>query len=408
MRIAYFDCFSGVAGDMTVAALLDAGLPMGVLQDTLGRLKLPGVTLTAQKVKRHGIAATHVNVAIDESQPKKHRHLHHIVQIIEAADLPPPVADNAKAVFRRLAEAEAAVHQTTIEKVHFHEVGAADAIVDIVGACAGLHALAIERIACSPVPTGNGTVTCEHGVMPVPAPATARLLCDVPLARCEEMGELTTPTGAALVTTLAREFGPLPTMKLAAVGVGAGTREGTTRANILRILIGDAPEALGAGASAAADELERETVVVLEAQVDDSTPQALAFACERALAAGALDAWLTPVVMKKGRAGHLVSVLANPERAGEFERLLLEQTSTLGVRRYSAERGKLRRSFETVETKYGPIRIKIGRRGERIVQAWPEYEDCAAAALRQGISLAEVQQAALGAWRAKDAVAGRG
>lgn len=398
MRMAYFDCFSGVAGDMTLAALLDAGLPIAVLHDTLARLRLPGVSLRSQQVKRHGIAATHVRVEIDASQPKKHRHLHHIVQIIDAADLPAPVAENAKAVFRRLAEAEAQVHQSTIEKVHFHEVGAADAIVDIVGACAGLHALGVERVACSPVPTGNGVVTCEHGVMPVPAPATALLLRGLPLARCDEMGELTTPTGAALVATLAREFGPLPAMKLAAVGVGAGTREGTTRANILRILIGET-DANGAPADAGTPALERETVVVLEAQVDDSTPQALAYACERLLAGGALDAWIVPIVMKKGRPGHLVGVLAPPGAAAALEALLLEQTSTFGVRQYFAQRGKLARCHETVETAFGAIRVKIGRRGAAVLHAWPEYDDCAAAAERHGAALPAVQQAALRAWQ---------
>lgn len=395
MTIAYIDCFSGVAGDMLLAALLDAGVPLERFQQTLARLNLPEVTLTAEKVKKQGIAATHVRVHLDSSVPKKHRHLHHIERIIDAADLPAKVAEIAKRMFARLAEAEALVHATTIEKVHFHEVGAADAIVDIVCAAAGFVHLDVEQIVCSPIPTGSGTVTCDHGVMPIPAPATAQLLRNVPIAACEETGELATPTGVAIVTTLASGFGPPPAMTLEKIGVGAGTRDGKTRPNIVRILIGNET------ASAPQAGLEHDEVMVLEAQLDDCTGQSLAFAAERLLEAGALDTYITPIIMKKGRPGQLLTVLCGSSDVSLMESLILQHTTTFGVRRSSAQRVKLLRTHESVSTRYGPIGVKIGRAGEKRVQAWPEYEDCAAAARSSGASLSEVQQEALRVLAAK-------
>lgn len=303
MRIGYFDCFSGAAGDMILAALIHAGCPLPALQDVVKRLRLPGVTLRAQRVQQGGLAATRVRV--EPGSPKSHRHLPEILSIISAADLSTRVTERATAVFKRLAEAEAAVHGTSVDAIHFHEVGAADAIVDIVGACAGLQLLELDRIVCSPIPTGYGTVTCDHGVMPVPAPATAELLKGVPLADCDEPMELTTPTGAAILTTLASDFGPLPPMRIASVGYGAGSRVSKTRPNILRLLVGEATDATAA---------EHDQVVVLEAAVDDATGQAVAYACERLLAAGALDAHIVPIIMKKGRAGPGVDRLVSSPR----------------------------------------------------------------------------------------------
>ncbi len=389
MKIAYFDCFCGAAGDMILAALLDAGAPLETLTQTVAALKLAGVSVQADIVKRHGIAARHVRVTLSADAPRKHRHLHHIEALIGAAALAPDVAERALAIFRRLAQAEAEVHQTSVAKVHFHEVGADDAIVDIVGACALLAALGVQRVECSPIPVGSGTVQCDHGLMPVPAPATARLLRDVPIAACEETGELTTPTGAAILSTLAGNYGPPPSMTLRAAGVGAGTREGRTRPNILRVLVGE---------SADSADLEHDFVCVLEAQLDDMTGQALAHALENLLAAGALDAYLTPILMKKGRPGHLLTVLSAQEAASRIERLILTQTSTFGVRRHEAQRAKLSRAHVTVPTRFGDIRVKLGRIGEATVHAWPEYEDCAAAARRCGASLWDVQQEALHAW----------
>ncbi len=411
MRMAYLDCFSGVAGDMFLAALLDAGWAEDELRALPARLNLPGVSIATQRVKRHGIAAQHVRVDVAPEARKKHRHLPQIEAIIAAADLPATVQARAAAVFRRLAEAEAAVHGTTLEKVHFHEVGANDAIIDIVGAAAGLHALGIDTLHGSPIPTGHGTVQCEHGEMPIPAPATARLLCGVPLAACAERGELTTPTGAALAVTLATSFGPPPAMRLERVGVGAGTRDSATRANILRLLIGSqvdqvvaaVADTLSLSGDAAAHleaATELDAVHVLEAQIDDGSGQSLAFAVERLLAAGALDAFLTPVQMKKGRPGHLLTVLTDAAGAPRAIEIILNETPTLGVRRALAQRHKLVRRIVTVETDYGAVRLKLAQLTNGGMRAWPEYEDCAAAALRHSVPLRLVHEAALARWQA--------
>jgi hypothetical protein len=406
MKLAYFDCFSGAAGDMIMAAMLDAGCPIGVLHETVRALNLPGVTLCAERVKRHGIAATYVRVEVGPEAQKKHRHLHHIEKIIDEARLDATVATRARVIFRRLAEAEAAVHNTTIEKVHFHEVGAADAIVDIVGAAAGLHALGVERCVCSAVPTGHGTVNCEHGIIPVPAPATARLLIGVPLAACEEPGELTTPTGAAILTTLCDDFGPPPPLKIAAIGYGAGTREGKTRANVLRVMLGEPVDAATAAASAArhADREYADIVTILEAQLDDAPGQNVAFAAQRLLDAGALDVFVVPIIMKKGRPGQLISVLCRPADADALTARLFAETTTFGVRRTQAARAKLAREHTAVATPFGEIRVKVGRDANgQAVQAWPEYDDCCAAALRSGASLRDVQDAARQAWMQQNA-----
>lgn len=387
MRIGYFDCFNGASGDMILGALLDAGCPADALQAELAKLKLDDATLEITRIKKQGFAAT--KATIHTQAPAGHRHLHHIRKIIDAAGLPPGVAARANAIFTRLAEVEAKAHNSTIEKVHFHEVGAADAIMDIVGAAVGVELLQLDRIVCSPVPVGSGTVKCEHGIMPVPAPATAALLEGVPIAATDETGELTTPTGAAILTTLADSFGPLPAMTLRAAGYGAGTRDGVTRPNLLRLLIGETTGAAG----------ETDDVVVLEANIDDCSGEALGFALERLLAAGALDAYATPVQMKKGRPGVLLSALAEPSRADAIEQIIFAETTTFGVRRSVCRRRKLERSTFPVQSRYGPVTIKIGRRDGRIVTAAPEYEDCARAAREHDVALRVVMDDAMHAWQ---------
>ncbi len=391
MSVAYFDCFCGAAGDMILGALIDAGCPLDALQRVVDRLELPGVRLEAAPTTRHGLAATQARVVVEAGSQTAHRHLPQIEQIIENARLGGRIAERARAVFRRLAEAEARVHGTSVERVHFHEVGAADAIVDIVGACAALETLGVDRIECSPIPTGSGTVTCAHGVMPVPAPATAQLLRGVALADCPEPGELTTPTGAAILTTLAERFGPLPAMTLTAVGSGAGSRQGKTRPNMLRVLIGEP--------AAAADGETCDTVALLETQVDDATGQVLGHAAEVLLAAGALDVTIVPIIMKKGRPGQLLTVVCRPGDADALAEVVFAETGTLGVRLGTAARLKLARETQPVGTPFGTVRVKIGRRGERVVRVWPEYEDCAAAARKAGVALHVVQQEALRSWR---------
>ncbi len=390
MRCAHFDCYSGAAGDMILAALIDAGLQPTTLHALIDRLSLPGVTLHVSRVQRNGIAAAHVDVQLDPAHQKAHRHLPQILDIIARAGLPATVSACAERIFRRLAEAEAKVHGISIDKVHFHEVGAADAIVDIVGACVGLRELNIERITASPIAAGSGIVRCAHGELPVPAPATAELLRGVPLAACDEAGELTTPTGAAILTTVAHEWGALPPMRISEVGYGAGTRENRSRPNVLRITIGE---------SDAGDETDADLVTVLETQLDDLPPQNVAFAADRLLEAGALDAFLVPIVMKKGRPGQLLTVLCRPGDVARLERVMFRETSTLGIRRHDCARHKLARTHERIETAYGPIRVKLGRQGDAVQQVWPEYEDCAAAAREHNVPLTTIQQAAQEAWQ---------
>ena len=387
MRVAYFDCFSGASGDMILGALLDAGCPESSLREGLAALRLSDAEIEISKIRKQGFAATRFTVRT--SAPPGHRHLHHIRQVIDAGGLAPAVRDRAMRIFTRLAEAEAAVHGSSVEKVHFHEVGAADAIMDIVGAALAVELLGIERVVCSPIPTGSGTVRCEHGTMPVPAPGTAELLRGVPLAACDEAGELTTPTGAAILTTLAAAYGALPAMRLERIGYGAGTRDGATRPNVLRVMLGEA---------ALPESAETDHVIVLEANIDDATGQELGHAQERLLAAGALDVFTTAIGMKKLRTGVLLSVLAAPENADALEDVLFRETTTFGVRRSTCRRSKLAREVVTAQTRYGPIGLKIGRRRGVVLTVSPEYEDCVRAARQHGASLRDVLYAARAAW----------
>jgi len=354
---------------MTVGALLDAGADWRTVEMALASLNL-GANCRVEKTKRKGIAASKFTVTHEEQ--KKHRHLPHIEKIISAGEIPAKARDNALAVFRRLGEAEAETHGVPIEKVHFHEVGAIDSICDIVGACVALDSLGVEEIYCSPINVGSGTVETEHGTLPVPAPATARLLTDRPIYSAGPQAELTTPTGAALVTTLAQGFGTLPSVRMLAQGFGAGDKDFPMQANVLRVLVGERTQVS-----------EATSVTILEANIDDSTPQVLGYAMERLFAAGALDVTLTPVFMKKNRPATLISVIAAPETAEELAGVLFAETSTLGLRMISAERRVLARQIAEVETSFGKIRVKYNDRGGFT----PEYEDCRRLAAEKGVPL---------------------
>ncbi len=381
MKIAHFDAFSGIAGDMTVAALIDAGAPADDLFAGLDSLAT-GARFTVERVKRHGIAGTKFNVEFEDQ--KTHRHLPHIVKMIEASALSEMVKANAIHVFEVLGAAEAQVHGVPIEKVHFHEVGAVDSICDIVGACYGLELLGIESVHCSPINTGSGTVEADHGTMPVPTPATALLLTGKPAYARGPETELTTPTGAALMTALAAGFGALPPMQLSAQGFGAGTKDFPQMANLLRVLIGET-----SGAA------ESTTVSVLEANIDDCSPQVLGYAMERLFGAGALDVTLSPLVMKKQRPGSLLRVIATTETREDLVAIIFNETTTLGLRVYEAERRVQARVHETVETPFGPVRVKVGEYG-----ASPEYEDCRELALKTGVPLKEIFAVATLVWKA--------
>ena len=368
----YFDAFSGVSGDMLVGALADAGANQAAIADAIASLEC-GASISFETVKRCGIGATKFRVAVEESPT--HRHLSHIVKMIEKANLAAPAKRAAIAIFRKLGEAEAEVHQVPIEKVHFHEVGAADSISDIVGAAVALDLLEIEAIVCSPVNVGSGTVKTEHGILPVPAPATALLLRGVPIFARGPALELTTPTGAAVVTTLASRFGTLPPMKIFATGYGAGDHEFAEHANVLRVLTG---EPTGADEALA--------VSVIEANIDDLNPQILAYAAERLLEFGALDVSLQPIVMKKGRPGTLLRAVAKPEHREAIAQLIFSETSTLGVRIYPAERRVQARTFTMVETPHGKVRIKVSSEGSYA----PEYEDCRKLSSSTGVALKHI------------------
>jgi pyridinium-3,5-bisthiocarboxylic acid mononucleotide nickel chelatase len=385
-RIVYFDCASGAAGDMLLGAAVDIGLPIERLKDELARLPLSGYRLDAERVSRCGLAATQVHVVMEPADTK-HRHLRHVIEILDRSTLEGAVKEKAAALFGRLAEAEAAVHGTTPEKVHFHEVGAVDSIVDVVGGVIALRWLGAARFVSSPLNLGTGTVTMSHGTFSVPPPATARLVAGVPVYGAGE-GELVTPTGALLVTGHATEYGPLPLLRIETTGHGAGSRDTPGRPNVLRLIVGEQ----GLPAAAA-------RILVLETEVDDAVPQLLGPLLDRLLAAGAKDAFFTPVQMKKGRPGVLVTVLAPPERREAIEELLFRETTTLGVRCQEWERTELERETASVATAYGTVRVKLGRRGSVVYNAWPEFEDCQRLAAEAGVAVKEVLAEALAAWR---------
>jgi hypothetical protein len=378
MKLCYLDAFSGISGDMTVGALLDAGAPADAVIDALHSLDT-GARFEVEKTARGGVAASKFRVHPDTA-PAKHRHLSHILEMIARAPLSPRAQAAASAVFLRLGEAEAGVHGVPVENVHFHEVGAADSIADIVGACVALDLLDISEVHASPINVGSGTVQTEHGLLPVPAPATASLLAGKPIySRGPEM-ELTTPTGAALAVTLASSFGPLPAMRISSIGHGAGDRDFKQHANVLRVLIGERTD----------DVPEATLVSVIEANIDDSSPQVLGYALEKLMDAGALDAALSPLQMKKNRPGSLLRVIARPEDQERLAQIIFAETSTLGLRIYAAERRVEARSMVEVETPYGTIRGKVSAQGAFA----PEFDDCKAIAQRTGTSLPRVLAAA--------------
>jgi pyridinium-3,5-bisthiocarboxylic acid mononucleotide nickel chelatase len=372
MKICYLDAFSGISGDMTVGALLDAGADKGALVHILESLGA-GAKFHVEKVSRRGVAASKFHVIAGES--KGHRHLKDILGLIAKSAAPDAVKHNANAVFERLGEAEAKVHGIPLAKVHFHEVGAVDSICDIVGACAGFHLLGVDAIYSSALNVGSGTVNTEHGVLPVPAPATAELLTGKPIYARGPTVELTTPTGAAIAVTLSKDFGALPLMRISSTGYGAGDKDFPEHANVLRVLVGESSDAR-----------ESTTVSVLEANIDDSSPQVLGYAMERLLEAGALDVTLEYALMKKNRPGTLVRVIAKPEDRETLVQMMFAETSTLGLRIYSAERRVQARQILEVETPHGKVRIKVSADGSFA----PEYDDCRKLALASGIPLKQI------------------
>jgi hypothetical protein len=379
--IAYFDCFSGISGDMTLGALIDLGVPPAWLKESIESLPLTGFELSVAEVAYSGIRARRVTV--DARGDHGHRHYSDIRALIEKSPLPEKVRTTALSVFRRLAEAEAGVHGCTPEEVHFHEVGAVDAIVDVVGAALGFDRLGITQAFAAPVPTGRGFVDCRHGRLPVPAPATAALLTGVPVYGTDVEYELTTPTGAAILTTLAEGFGPLPDMTISGIGYGAGSRELKPGPNLLRVLIGE-PRRSGLGTD---PDWVQDKVVIVETSIDDMNPEIFGHVMDRLFAEGVLDVVLIPVQMKKNRPAVQVQVLCREDRLQAAARCLLTETTSLGVRYFEAGRFMLPRAAETLESSFGPVAVKRVSLPGGGIRRVPEYEVCRRIALERKLPI---------------------
>lgn len=389
MKIAYLDCFSGVSGDMCLGALIDAGLDFSLLEKGLKDLDLPGYTMTCEKVVKQGLSATKVNVHITGSEQHHHRKLADITALLQGSLLPKPVKGNACRVFEMLAQAEARVHGLPVEAVHLHEVGAIDALVDITGTVLGLHLLGVTGLYASPLPLGGGTVHCEHGVLPVPAPATLELLKALPAVPGPAQAELVTPTGAALVAALALNVGTPPAMKVEAAGYGAGTKD-FSHPNVLRIIIGETAEKNSGFFSA-------DTVAVVETTIDDMNPELFSSLGEMLFSSGALEYFATPVYMKKNRPGTAVTVLCSVENANRMAHTLLQETTSLGCRIRHEQRIKADRQFITVATPYGEVEVKYSAGTSTIA---PEYAQCRQAATASGVPVKTVYDAAKAlAWK---------
>ena len=410
-RVLYFDCFSGISGDMALGAMLDAGLPFDELKRALGTLGLGDVHVHADRVLRAGVSATkftvhehahgherhdhalHDHALHDHDHGHPHAHAHRslpeIFTLIDTSALTPSGRDRAKAMFQRLAEAEAAIHQMPVERVHLHEVGALDSIIDIVGIVFAMEWAGAETIACSPLNVGGGMVHSAHGLFPVPAPATVRLLGDAPVYSGAVQKELVTPTGALIATTFATSFGPLPAMSVERVGYGAGERDDPSTPNVLRVLVGRAAENTTA----------TERVTVIECEIDDMNPQIFGVVMEQLHQAGALDVFYTPVQMKKNRPGTLLTVVAKPERKRDIADIIFRETTTIGLRHSEVARECLQRELVSVDTPLGAVRFKVARRDGRVVNAAPEFDDCARLAAAHNLPVKEVQAIANKAYK---------
>src|SRR5262245_13293087 len=405
----YLDCFAGISGDMFIGALIDCGLDFNLLRSELKKLGVEGYDLSLSRVDRSGIFASKFDVHLhhehdhqvhdNHSDDPEHDHDHHrhdhrslseIKRIITSSECSERVKDRALAIFQRIGEAEAKIHNVPIETIHFHEIGALDSIIDIVGACIGLEALQIDRIIASPLHVGSGTFTCAHGTYPVPGPAAAELLRGVPIYSKEIVGELVTPTGAAIVSTLGSSYGPMPMMRIELIGYGAGTRTYPKFPNVLRALVGELEEDV---------DKTLKTVTVIESNIDDLNAQVFGHLMEKLLTAGALDIFYTPVQMKKNRPGVLVTLLCKPEDKNLMIEHVFRETTTIGVRYRNEMREVLRREFVTLETNFGPIKIKVSRAPDgRVMNYAPEFEDCKNAAEKHHVPVREVQTAALNAY----------
>jgi uncharacterized protein (TIGR00299 family) protein len=385
MKIAYIDCISGISGDMMLGALVDAGVNLEDIQRGIDSLGLPDCKLARSEVKKKGFRATHIDV--NHPPEHAHRHLHHITEMIDRSLLTDSQKDLAKRIFTRLGQAEAKVHGTSIEKVHFHEVGAVDSIADIVGTAIGWDLLQIDHAVCSPIPTGTGQIKIAHGLVTIPAPATAELLVGVPTRHCEIEMELTTPTGAAIATTLANQFGAMPGMAIDQIGYGAGDRDLEQQANVMRLLIGQN-----------SDNQLTEQILVLETNLDDVTGEVIGHCTIRLLESGALDVYTTPIQMKKQRPANTLTVLCEIAQAATMESIIFRETGTLGIRRWEAARTKLARKKVAVTTQWGKITGKLAILPDQTTRFSAEYDNCARIAREQNLPVQQVIEQAQLAW----------
>ena len=390
--IAYFNCSSGISGDMILGALVDAGLPPQKLKKSLSCLPIKGYKLDIGKVKRAGFLATRVDVKLQGSgvrgqgSAKKWRD---IERIIKTSTLSKDIKQKGLSIFKRLFEAEAKVHGERFEDIHLHELGAIDCIIDIFGALIGIDIIGIKKIYSSPLNLGSGTIKTEHGILPVPAPAAAELLKNVPVYSSDINFELTTPTGAVLISTLADSFGPMPDMQISKIGVGAGNKDFKKQPNVLRVFIGKSEENKMQDSRCKIQDAEHKATVI-ETNIDDMNPQVYEYVMEKLFKSGALDVFLTQVIMKKGRPGIKLTVLCGEDKRDELIKLILSETTSIGVRFHEVRRKTLRRTIESQNTKFGKIDIKVSRLGNDIVKITPEYEDCKKIAKKFNISLIEV------------------
>jgi uncharacterized protein (TIGR00299 family) protein len=393
MKIAYFDCFSGISGDMTLGVMVDIGVDPDLLKNELVKLKLDEYELSFAKVKKHGITGTKANVNLHHHEHSDHhdhhhgRHLSDILQLIYESELTDDVKTKSKLVFTKLGEAEAKVHDVDIEEVHFHEVGAVDSIVDIVGSVIGISILGIDKIYSSPLPLGQGFVRSSHGIIPIPAPATVELLKGIPTKQTEVQGELVTPTGAAIISTLAEGFGTIPEMVIDKVGYGAGTKELAEQPNLLRVILGTKE-----------DSYESDNINIIETNIDDMSSQIYDLLIDKLLAIGAVDVFMTPIIMKKSRPAVKLTVLVDSAHLQEACNSIFTETTTMGVRIYEANRKKLSREMIEVETEYGKVSIKLGKIGDEVLKILPEYEDCKRLSVENNVPIMKIHQAVLKAF----------
>ena len=388
MKVAHFDCFSGISGNMILGALIDLGIDVQELDRELRKLPLKGYKLETTRVVKQGISAVYVDVVTQESDGG--RTLKDILTIIDQSTLPQGIKGIGKQIFTRLGEAEAKIHNQDLSSVRLHEISAIDTFIDIIGAVIGLEMLGVEKVTCSPLNVGSGLVQCAHGVLPVPAPITAELLTGVPVYATDVDGELTTPTGAAIITSIAKDFGNLPPLTIEKVGYGAGKMD-LKVPNLLRLWVGEMREQCG--------DYVVEDIAVLETNIDDMNPQFYDHVIEGLLHAGALDVSLTPVQMKKNRPGIVISVVAHREQVENLLSVLFQESTTLGVRIAEMRRLSLPRSLHFVKTRFGEIRIKVARKGDTIVNVVPEYEDCKKAAITHNVAISQVYAETQRAWK---------